>query len=244
MTAPTQTAKSLFAEFAVRLFALGIDFFAAIFIATALKDHVLVPSGLRIADNNPVVVAVAFLYFVASWVSPLRATPAQLLFGMRVVSLTGETLTLGRAVVRAAALAGLIAAAFLIFEAPPDPLLLAVSLVAYALVFLAAVMPNRQAAVNGLKTVVAVYHEELSEWPDNEIELGAPTREDYPDGGYYELEKNGVIRIRFTVIPDLVKGTIVASPKMGEGGVTWECHSEGDIARNHLPAACRDPRIR
>ena len=106
MTAPTQTAKSLFAEFAVRLFALGIDFFAAIFIATALKDHVLVPSGLRIADNNPVVVAVAFLYFVASWVSPLRATPAQLLFGMRVVSLTGETLTLGRAVVRAAALAG------------------------------------------------------------------------------------------------------------------------------------------
>ena len=32
-------------------------------------------------------------------------------------------------------------------------------------------------------------------WPTTEAELGQPLRNDYPDGGYYQFEKNGVIRI-------------------------------------------------
>ena len=39
-------------------------------------------------------------------------------------------------------------------------------------------------------------------------------KQDYPDGGYYELEEDGVIRIRFTVKPELKKGSIILSPRL------------------------------
>lgn len=320
----TRVAKSrpLFAEFGVRIFALFFDFIIVVFAATALNDHVLVQLGLSPAHNGPVVLGVAFLYFIGFWVSPLRATPGQLLSGIRVVSIAVETLNPLRAIVRSAALAGLVAGAFLILEVPPRALHLGVSLLAYALVFLAAVTPNRQGAhdwlaqsivVNrktlnsperreqltahlsdidpatlhkrrptvlrmtgdaiglavpvfvlfnvalmmhdrdiiyrtnyaywetaNLKTAVAAYYDVFVEWPNSGSDLGVPSRGNYPDGGYYELEDDGVIRIRFEVLPDLVKGNIVIVPVVGDDGLEWECHAEGEIARNYLPAECRD----
>jgi hypothetical protein len=91
-----------------------------------------------------------------------------------------------------------------------------------------------------LKTAVAAYYDAFGDWPGPGSDLGVPSRSDYPDGGYYELEDDGVIRIYFEVLPDLVKGTIVSSPVTGADGVTWKCRAEGEIARSHLPAECRD----
>lgn len=314
--------RPLFAEFAVRIFTLFIDFIVVLFVATAVDDHVLVPLGLAPDRNELVMLAFVFLYFIVSWISPLRATLGQLLGDVRVVSLSLETLTLPRAVLRSVVLAGLIAGAFLIFERPPKPLFLSMALLAYALVFLAAVTPNRQAAhdwlaksivvnrktlkttdmrekliahladndpatltqrrpsvlhmigdaiglvvpvfvlvnvshmqyqreliyrtnyayseTHDIRTVIALHYLEFKAWPGADSDLGLPTRADYPDGGYYELEDGGVVRIHFTVIPELTKGTIVLTPAASDGDISWECHAEGDIARNHLPAMCRD----
>jgi uncharacterized RDD family membrane protein YckC len=312
----------LFADFALRIAALFVDFVLVIFLATALKDHVLVPAGFAISDNRPVGLFVFLVYFAVAWSSPLRATPGQLLTDIRVVSISGSRLDIGRAVLRSIVLTGLIAGAFLIFEKPLDSLLLAVAVIAYALIFLAAVTPNRQAAhdwlarsivvsrrtmsapdrrerllahvadsepatlkerrpgawrmigdaiglalpvfvlinvsqmqydreliyrtiyayskIEDLKIAVALHHRETDDWPSADAKLQAPTRADYPDGGFYELEEDGLIRIRFTVIPDLVKGTIVATPRVSDGKYSWACYSEGEIARKHLPVMCRD----
>ena len=61
----------------------------------------------------------------------------------------------------------------------------------------------------------------------------------YPDGGYYELEDGGVIRIRFTVKPELKKGSIVLAPKLENDKIVWQCRSEGDIAPHYLGSLCR-----
>jgi uncharacterized RDD family membrane protein YckC len=292
------------------------------YLAKAVQEQLLPAIGLGFTDHRPIVLVVMFLYFAACWVSPLRATPVQFLFGMRVVDAAGETLSLARAALRSAGLVGLFAVVFLLFKIPVNPYLAVVALAGYALLFLAAVTPNRQAAhdflahslvvnrtalktperrdqlrehvadndpdsrserrpsairmvvdacvlgvpvfilfnvalmqydrdliyrtgyavakLQGLKTGIEIYHQEFSRWPDHDSDLGIETRADYPDGGYYELEDAGVIRVRFTVIPDLVKGSIVLSPQVQDEGYTWVCRSEGGIARNHLPAPCRD----
>lgn len=317
-----EKSRPLFAEFGVRILALFFDFIIAVFAATALHDHVLIRVGLNTDHNGPVILGFAFLYFIGFWISPLRATPGQLLAGIRVVSISLETLRPLRAFLRSAALAGLVAGAFLILDVPPGTLHLSGALLAFALIFLAAVTPNRQAAhdwlarsivVNrttlnsperreqlnahladgdpatlhkrrptvlrmtgdaiglavpvfvlfnvalmmhdrdiiyrtnyaywetaNLKTAVAAYHDVYGEWPGPDGDIGVPPRGDYPDGGYYELEEDGVIRIRFEVLPDLVNGTIVSSPVAGSDGVRWQCNAEGEIKRNHLPAECRD----
>lgn len=77
-------------------------------------------------------------------------------------------------------------------------------------------------------------------WGTSAKELDHPTRDDYPDGGYYELEKDGVIRIRFTVIPKLKKVSITMTPTKTEEGFDWECRAEGDIVQAILPSVCRD----
>jgi uncharacterized RDD family membrane protein YckC len=314
--------KPLFADFGVRILGLFFDFIIVVFAATALNDHVLARVGLNTDYNGAVILGFAFLYFIGFWISPLRASPGQLLAGIRVVSTALETLSPLRATFRSAALAGLVAGAFLILEVPPRALQLGGALLAYALAFLAAVTPNRQGAhdwlaqsivVNrktlnsterreqlaahlsdvdpatlhkrrptvlrmtgdaiglavpvfvlfnvalmqhdrdivyrtnyaywetaNLKTAVAAYHDVYGEWPGPGSDLGVSPRGNYPDGGYYELEDDGVIRIRFEVLPDLVKGNIVVTPVLGEDGFEWKCHAEGEIARNHLPADCRD----
>jgi len=77
-------------------------------------------------------------------------------------------------------------------------------------------------------------------WAMVESDLGVATKADYPDGGYYELEDDGVIRIRFTVIPKLKKISLVLVPTWKEDEFDWECRVEGEISPPILPAVCRD----
>ena len=313
---------SLFAEFGVRMFAVGLDFFLLSVLLAAVNDHVLDPMGLGTVHAFPLVFVVMWLYFALCWTSPLRATPAQFLLGMRVVDEAGETLSPRRALVRSLILVALLAAAVSLARAPGNPAFGVLSLAAIALVYLAIVTPNRQAAhdllvrsivvnrkalasadrreqllqhvsdgnpatrgrrrpsllrivadtlvlslpafaiwitaqahydmdlrqrtsyalsaVEGLKTAVATYYEDYSRWPNKASDLGRDTRGDYPDGGYYELEDNGAIRIRFTVKPELMKGSIVLTPGLDGKRMTWICRPQGSIARNHLPGFCRE----
>jgi uncharacterized RDD family membrane protein YckC len=315
-------SKPLFADFGLRIVALIIDFIIVLFVATALKDHVLVPVGLSPGDNRPVMMAVMVLYFAISWASPLRASPGQLVTDMRVVGASLETLTWLHAVIRSIALTGLIAGAFLIVEQPTNELFVLVALTAFLLIYLAAVTPNRQGGhdwiaksvvisrrtlkdndrreklivhlsdddpatrkhrrptvrrmigdgiglavpffvlmtgsqiqyqrdliyrtsyafseTDDIRTAVALHYLESGGWPDGSSEIGMPARADYPDGGFYQLEDDGVVRIHFTVIPDLTKGTIVLSPVAIEDDISWKCHSEGEIERGFLPGMCRD----
>lgn len=323
-TAPTAgpDAKTLFAEFGVRMTAVALNLFIALLIAGIAFANVIDAIGLTVTESRPIMLVAVLLYFSAFWSSPLRATPAQFLFGMRVVGETGEKLGFGPAVLRGASLTGLIVLAVVPLGFLSNPFFAVISLAGYALLFLAAVTPNRQAghdllahslvvnrialkspqrrsqliehvsdsdpacrgrrrssalsivgnvfvlgvslfvlltvgrvtvardlrvrtsysvdAVKGLRTAVEVFYAEHARWPTNERELGAPTREEYPDGGYYELEDGGVIRIHFTVKPELMKGSIIMSPRLEDDRVVWECRSEGDLARNHLPATCRE----
>lgn len=77
-------------------------------------------------------------------------------------------------------------------------------------------------------------------WGSTAADLGTPTRVDYPDGGYYELEEDGSIRIQFTVIPKLKKVQLVITPDWNDGELDWQCRAEGEIAQAVLPSRCRD----
>ena len=92
---------------------------------------------------------------------------------------------------------------------------------------------------NNLRTAIAFFHEEEQRWPDNEMELGAATRGEYPDGGYYEMEPDGVVRIRFEVLPELTDGSLVLRPVIDEKGYSWTCRVDGNIKRRHVPTLCR-----
>ena len=92
----------------------------------------------------------------------------------------------------------------------------------------------------GLRNALEEYYLFEDRWGTSDTELGHPTRGDYPDGGFYELEEDGVIRIRFTVIPKLKKISITVTPENTDEGFDWKCRVEGDISRAILPAACRD----
>lgn len=323
MTTPSNLdAKPLFAEFRVRMAGVYLDLIIVMFIAEVVPVNVIEAIGLTVTDRRPIILAVFLLYFSVFWSSPLRATPAQLLFGMRVVDEMGEKLSLGRAVVRGALLIGLFAAAMTILGIPSTPYLGVVALVGYPLLFLAALTPNRQAGhdllvhslvvnktalksrerlaqlrehvsdsdpvsrkqrrpsvksivenmivlvipvivllvfaqvdhgrklryrigyavgeVAMLKFAVEKYYAYYTRWPTKESELGIATRVNYPDGGYYELEDDGVIRIRFTVKPALKKGSIIVSPTVEEDRITWECHADGDFTKKYLIAECRE----
>jgi len=307
-------AKKLFAEFGVRMAAVALDLFIPVFVANTI--------GLTIIDQQATALAVPLLYFSLFWSSPMRATPVQYLFGMRVVDERGETLSLRRAILRGVILIGLSFAAMMVVSVPSTPYFGAAALAGYAFLFLAALTPNRQAghdllartivvnkialnspehltqlrehvsgsdpvsrkqrrpsvlsivgnlivlgipmfaihsmykigydrelqvrtgyalsAVFELQTAVEEFYTERIRWPASDSALGAATKGHYPDGGYYELEDHGVIRIHFTVNPDLMKGSIVLNPSLEDDVIVWKCRSDGDIARSHLPDACRE----
>ena len=297
-----------FAEFAVRMFAFWLDLMLVMVLSHLVAVQVIERLGFDLDGFGAVLPFVAFLYFMGAWSSPLRATPVQWLFRMRIVDKQGETLSPARASIRAAALFGLFFACFVMLGALASPYLIALAILAYAGLYLAAVTRHRQAVhdllagsvvVNKtalrafdelelqnrpsawkmigdaivlivpvcmllfvaqtqqqrdmmyrtgyavqqtkvLRTAIEVFHELENRWPTTEAELGVPVRGDYPDGGYYELEEDGVIRIRFEVKPELVRGSILQTPLLGEQGITWRCHQEGRIHRSHLPSACRD----
>lgn len=297
--------RALFAEFGIRMAAIAIDFWLMLFAAQAMRDYIPgVESLVQKFNNWPIVTALLFVYFTLAWVSPLKATLAQALFGFRVVDQSGERLTLVRAAIRGAVLIGCIHAAYIAFETPPKVWLAPVALAAYVALYFAAFTRNRQAlhdvlarsivvnrgvtitsdhpppsvirkvidavvlivpvyllwnvaqimnhkdmayrtnyalnAVHDLKYAVEIFHLQFDRWPTEDDELGASRRFHYPDGGYYELEDNGVIRIRFEVRPELKYGSLVVSPVVGDEGITWDCHVEGNIKQTYLPAMCRD----
>ncbi|MFT5133675.1 MAG: putative RDD family membrane protein YckC [Gammaproteobacteria bacterium] len=302
--------------------AVTIDLYIAMFLTHLLQNYILTSIGLTIEDHRPLIVGVLLLYFSLFWWSPLRATPIQFLFGMRVVDGRGAGLNFRQAVVRSVSLVLLIAAAMILFKLPSNPYLILVAIMGYASLFLAAVSPNYQAGhdmlahslvvnktvlnsperyaqlcehvsnndtvsikkwtppiirtlgnalvlgvpvyvlfnfalighdrdlqnrtryalegIEGLKIAITEHNMINNDWPTNEKDLGVATRADYPDGGFYQLEDHGVIRIRFTVKPELMKGSLVVTPKLEDEFINWECHSESDIANGHLPSLCRN----
>lgn len=91
-----------------------------------------------------------------------------------------------------------------------------------------------------LKLAVETYYEDYQKMPMPAKELlGFNTKVNYPDGGYYQLEENGVIRIRFEVKRELKNISILLSPILKEDKITWQCRTEGDINSGRLPATCR-----
>ena len=156
--------KSVFAEFAVRMAAVAADAFIAMFVAQALHDHVLYRVGLNYADHRPTILVFLFLYFAASWLSPMRATPAQLLFGMRVVSVSGQKLSAGRAVMRSLLLIGLISATMALFVFPVKIYLTVIALAAYALLFMSALTRKHQAVHDLLVGSMVVNRRALMQW--------------------------------------------------------------------------------
>ena len=93
-------ARKLFPEFGLRMVAVAIDFVLVLFIVQWLREWVLTPLGFEAIHQRLLVSVVLLAYFVASWLSPLRATPAQFLFAMRVVNEQGQVCGIGRSTVR------------------------------------------------------------------------------------------------------------------------------------------------
>ena len=93
---------------------------------------------------------------------------------------------------------------------------------------------------SALRSAVGFHYEVHGAWPTTDADLGVPTFERYPDGGFFQLEDNGVIRIRFEVMRQLTSGSLVLRPEARDNEVTWNCSVDGYIARKHLPRPCRD----
>lgn len=90
-----------------------------------------------------------------------------------------------------------------------------------------------------LRRALEEAHRASERWETSDDVLGTPTRLDYPDGGYFELEEEGTIRIRFTVNPILRRISLVIAPQWDGNTLTWSCQAEGEIASSVLPAHCR-----
>ena len=78
-------SKTLFAEFGVRVFGVGLDLLIIMFIAQGVQTYILQAVGLSEINFRATGLAISFFYFASFWASPLRATPAQLLLGMCVI---------------------------------------------------------------------------------------------------------------------------------------------------------------
>jgi uncharacterized RDD family membrane protein YckC len=301
--------------------AIAVDLGLAAYLATFLLDRVFSLLQGTIFDHWLVFGAIVSFYFASMWSSPMRATPTQFLFGMRVLDEKGETLEFRNALIRGAVLVGLATTSLALFNPEGATYLRIAALAACVPLFLAALTPHRQglhdilarsivvnkkaikspeqqsrmrefladqdpqsikhrrasiprmagdllalvlpvffihtalqaahdkdirartsyalSAIKGLQIALETFYEEESRWPSSSIELGASTKDEFPDGGYYELEDHGRIRIRFTVKPELVVGSLVMAPLIIDGRSEWKCHQEGDIKPAHLPASCR-----
>ena len=91
-----------------------------------------------------------------------------------------------------------------------------------------------------LKREIRWFHLENDHFPPDAQALGTGERHNYPDGGYYRLEDNGVVRIRFSFKPELKSGSILQTPKVTGDRFTWTCAVEGEIEHRYVPSSCRD----
>ena len=85
------------------------------------------------------------------------------------------------------------------------------------------------AQVSDLKIAVENYFARREYFPQPGDDLGVQTTARYPAGGYYQLEENGVIRIRFEIKPELRNGSIVMRPIPDGWRIQWQCSVEGDL---------------
>lgn len=311
-----------FAPYYRRFAAIAVDYLIAFFAAAGIQSYVLEPAGIQGLGFRSVFFVFSVAYLVASWQSPLGATPVQFLLQMRVVNASGKRLGPGQAVLRSLLLIAGIVGAMTLMEVPSNPDYLFLALPVITVLFAGVFTPNRQAAhdylarsfvvskdavattenreafrayvecddagrvwrqrpgaVDIVSAVIAVglpvfglysmalqqfdrelrhrisyaYGETrelrvalkahyLSEdrWTDKSDDLGTPVRSEYPDGGYFELEDDGIIRIRFTVIPKLKKIQLVVVPVWANDELDWQCRTEGQISQALLPSWCRD----
>jgi uncharacterized RDD family membrane protein YckC len=128
-----------------------------------------------------------------------------------------------------------------------DAIALAVPLFVMVTVFQVGHQKNMQGRVfyattetQEMKHMAMAWFETNGEWPRDEAELGRPLRHNYPAGGYFELQEDGVIRIQFEILPEFKDGSILLEPRVRDGEVTWQCRAVGDFERPYLPASCRD----
>ncbi len=110
MPSTAHKEEALFAEFGVRLAAIALELYIAMFLIQHVHVYVFDAVSLTITDYRLPFFAVLFLYFAAFWSSPMQATPVQYVFCMRVVDEAGERVSLGRAALRSALLVVLIVA--------------------------------------------------------------------------------------------------------------------------------------
>lgn len=312
-------ANRLFAEVAVRVVAFGLDVVLVLFVLVFARDHLGI--GLDGTAGKVAWAAVLLAWFAACWASPLRATPVQLLFGLRVLQASGAPLSLGAAVVRGMvllaqwwlvtelidvallpdSLTGVIAAALLLFvpvittrrqalhdfaarsivvsrralrsdrahekmrtfladDSPeslrarrPSTLKIAIDAVVLAVpvaVMTIAVQTATQkdmyarvayaiAQTEAMQNAVEMYYAFEERWPEGEAELGMPLRHAYPDGGYFTLDRDGVIRIQFEVRPELKHGAILLTPEVADDDIEWRCRIDGAIEERFVLNLCR-----
>jgi len=309
-----------FADFEARVVVIAIEYTLLLYLTVPVQNYVLEPLGLLALSNQMVLFVLAMTYYTLSWAGPLQATPIQFLFQMRVLDVHGEQLSIVTAALRSLLLIVAVVGATTLFRIPENPLFAFLAFPVIALLFIAALTPNRQAAHDylagsivvkrfsvkssedrnrlsklvadkpsranrkptfkrilsalvvtgfpviilynfalmqfdrelrsrigyaigetaGLRAALEEFYLYEDRWSTSELELGHPTRAAYPDGGFYELEEDGVIRIRFTVIPKLKKISITLTPENVDERYEWRCRSAGDIPQALLPSACRN----
>jgi len=83
-----------------------------------------------------------------------------------------------------------------------------------------------------------LYHKHYAE---NKTELSEFSQIAFPDGGGARVEKDGVIRIWFDVLPELKNGNIWLTPNKPNDDqiMEWNCTSK-NIKKNWLPSTCRN----
>ena len=91
-----------------------------------------------------------------------------------------------------------------------------------------------------MQSMVKIAYELTGEWPASEEELGVPLRQNYPAGGYFQLEESGVIRIQFEILPELKNGSLLLEPRVKDGKVIFDCRAVGDMEWRYVPNYCRD----
>lgn len=138
-------AARLFTDFAVRVFVLGLDIAFILIAANLITTTIAARTSLPADDIRALTLLMLPIYFAASWSSPLRATPTQLLFGIRVVDTRGNRLSPVRATLRAITLLAIIAASLSWYDILARNWIGWIAGFGCASALLAALTPNRQA---------------------------------------------------------------------------------------------------
>ena len=317
MSATEINPDRFFANLVERVSCALIDIVVVILLVDYLNARL--PESLQ---SDLVRAAAGLLYFAGFWSSSLKATPAQLLFRLRVVDLGGNAVAFGKAALRALLVVGIFAGCVAIVGAPRNELMYVFSFLATSLLLMAAITPRRQAAhdllagsivvrsraltdprfqsildglseriasqpkwfkwirwgdliqttiligggaffiyttaaisysrelrartayaifeVTSLKPVVHSFYLEHERLPQTSAELDLARRNNYPDGGYYEMDADGRFNIHFEKLPELVRGTITLTPVVTDGDIEWRCESHGEWVPGHLPSMCRN----